>query len=132
MCLCCLKQLRETLKLRCTHLNCTAKCSHYAQLNKSCHSVLKKYFNVLCEIQKTDLIFLHKNSLTSLKKLMKIFIKKIEIYSCKIKKFINLHQDAEDILTEENLIEIMQKIEDHLDDLIKLQKYKLSVNMKKI
>ena len=26
----------------------------------------------------------------------------------------------------------MQKIEDHLDDLMKLQKYKLSVSMKKI
>ena len=79
-----------------------------------------------------SLIFLHESSLTSLKKLMKIFTKKIEIYSHKIKKSADSHQDAEDISTEEDLIEIMQKIEDHLDDLMKLQKYKLSVSMKKI
>ena len=84
------------------------------------------------EIQKTDLIFLHESFLTSLKKLMKIFIKKIEIYNHKIKKSADFCQDAENILTEENLIEIMQKIEDHLNDLMKLQKYKLSVSMKKI
>ena len=63
---------------------------------------------------------------------MKIFTKKIEIYDYKIKKFVNLHWNAENILIEENLIEIMQKIEDHLNDLMKLQKYKLSVNIKKI
>ena len=79
-----------------------------------------------------SLIFLHKSSLTSLKKLMKIFMKKIEIYDCKIKKSVNFCWDAENILTEKNLIEIMQKIEDHLDDLMKLQKYKLSVSIKKI
>ena len=63
---------------------------------------------------------------------MKIFTKKIEIYDCKIKKSVDLCQDAKNISTEENLIEIIQKIEDYLDDLMKLQKYKLSVSMKKI
>ena len=132
MCLHCLKQLKKTSELKCTHSNYTAKCSCCAQLNKLCHSVLEKYFSVLHEIQKINLIFFHENFFTSLKKLMKIFIKKIEIYSCKIKKFVNLHQDAEDISVKKNLIEIMQKIEDHLNDLMKLQKYKLSVSMKKI
>ena len=132
MCLCCSKQLKKTSELRCTHLNCTAKCSCCVQLNKSCHSISKKYFSVLHKIQKMSLIFLYEDFFTSLKKLMKIFTKKIEIYSCKIKKSANSHQDAEDISTEENLIEIMQKIEDHLNDLMKLQKYKLSVSMKKI
>ena len=131
MCLHCSKQLKKTSELRCTCSNCIAKCSHCAQLNKLCHSVLKKYFDVLCEIQKTSLIFFHKSFFTSLKKLMKIFMKKIEIYDHKIKKSADSHQDAENILTED-LIEIMQKIEDHLDDLMKLQKYKLSVSMKKI
>ena len=63
---------------------------------------------------------------------MKIFTKKIEIYDCKIKKSIDFCQDAENISAKENLIEIMQKIENHLNDLMKLQKYKLSVSMKKI
>ena len=63
---------------------------------------------------------------------MKIFMKKIEIYSHKIKKSADLCQDAENILIEKNLIEIMQKIENHLNDLMKLQKYKLSMSMKKI
>ena len=107
MCFYYLKQLKKTLKLRCTCSNYIAKCSHYAQLNKSCHSISKKYFDVLCEIQKINFIFLHEDSLTFLKKLMKIFIKKIEIYDCKIKKFVNFYQDAEDISAEKNLIKII-------------------------
>ena len=63
---------------------------------------------------------------------MKIFTKKIEIYNYKIKKFIDFCQDVENILIEKNLIKIMQKIEDYLNNLMKLQKYKLSVSMKKI
>ena len=59
-------------------------------------------------------------------------MKKIEIYNCKIKKLTNLCWDIKNILIEKNLIKIIQKIEDYLNNLMKLQKYKLSVSMKKI
>src|SRR5699024_9190266 len=112
--------------------NRTAKCSCCVRLNKSCHSVLKKYSNVLREIQKTSLIFFCKSFLTSLKKLMKIFTKKIEIYNRKIKKSADFRRDAEDASIERDLIEMLQKIENHLNDFVKLKKYKIEMSMKKI
>ena len=83
-------------------------------------------------VQEAGLTFLRGGSPTPLKELVETFTKEVEAYGRKAKKPAGPRRGAGDISAGGDLVEVMQKIEGHLGDLVELQKYKLSVSMEEV